>query len=122
MAQPPHNCNWKKLLIPPLQLEVKAHQNFDYRILPWNNRELLVFTTNGYLPKDITIWTYNILNDKYKELMSLTNIYELIDYYTISLHDNKSLLYLFGESGKIIKINLKTKQFEISNESYDDGS
>eukprot|EP01084_Bolivina_argentea_P182289 314722_1 len=95
-----------------------------FKILTLNEAELLVFTDNN-MPNNSQlreIWTYNIYNDSYTKLIHQTSMNEIIKYYTASLNDNKSFLYLFGELGQIIKLNLKTKQFEVSNKSYHDGS
>eukprot|EP01084_Bolivina_argentea_P103604 185561_1 len=83
-------------------------------IFSLNNTELLVITCDlSYKLKQI--WIYNICNDNYTKLISENIVNEIIQYYTASLNDNKSFLYLFGESGQIIKLNLKTKQFKVSN-------
>eukprot|EP01084_Bolivina_argentea_P038563 71322_1 len=88
--------------------------------LTLNDTELLVLIedNDGSLKE---IWIYNVFNDNYTKLIDEKSINETITYFTASLHDNKLFLYLFGESGKIIKLNLKTKKFEISNKSYHNG-
>eukprot|EP01084_Bolivina_argentea_P286437 491338_1 len=94
-------------------------------ILTLSNTKLLVIIRHCDSPYTLKeIWIYNIYNDNYTKLIDLheKNVDEIIEFYTASLHDNKSFLYLFGESCKIIKLNLKTYQFEISNKSYHDGS
>eukprot|EP01084_Bolivina_argentea_P212433 361108_1 len=88
-------------------------------ILTLNETELLVIMCDSRF-KLKEIWTYNICNDTYTKLIPEKSVNKIIQYYTASLNDNKSFLYLFGESGKIIKLNLKTKQFEISNKTYHD--
>eukprot|EP01084_Bolivina_argentea_P057947 105827_1 len=78
-------------------------------IFTLNRTEILVLISHSTLRQ---IWIYNLLNDNCTKLISQASINENIRYHTASLNDNKSFLYLFGESGKIIKLNLKTKQFE----------
>eukprot|EP01084_Bolivina_argentea_P038562 71318_1 len=95
-------------------------------ILILNETELLVIIRCSTYPGKLKeIWIYNVCNNHYTEL-DIYNVHENIvceniRHYTASLNDNKSFLYLFGESGKIIKLNLKTKKFEISNKSYHNG-
>eukprot|EP01084_Bolivina_argentea_P286438 491340_1 len=94
-------------------------------VLTLNETELLIVVDQNYSLNEI--WTYNICNDNYTKLIAEESIKENmvkehIQFYTASLHDNKSFLYLFGESGDIIKVNLKTKQFEKSKISYHNGS
>eukprot|EP01084_Bolivina_argentea_P304366 525609_1 len=108
-----------KLSKPPFWNHYVSH------ILTLNQAELLVIISddNALL---IEIWIYNICNDNYTNLneiiVNYTSITEIIINYTASLNDNKSFLYLFGYSGRIIKLNLKTKQFEIANKSYHYGN
>eukprot|EP01084_Bolivina_argentea_P103603 185560_1 len=83
-------------------------------VLTLNNTELLI-SIDDYDDILNEIWIYNISNDNYTKLISENIVNEIIQYYTASLNDNKSFLYLFGESGQIIKLNLKTKQFKVSN-------
>ncbi len=88
-------------------------------ILPLNQSEILVIIRHGLYPWTLKeIWTYNIYKDNYTRLISEKNIKIRIANYEASLHDNKSFLYFFGDSGKIIKVNLKTQEFQVSNKSY----
>eukprot|EP01084_Bolivina_argentea_P012512 23424_1 len=111
---------WMKLSQPPFKSAAFNYRNISH-ILTLNEMEILVtFDLHCALQE---IWIYNISNDIYTQFLKLDRtVNEIIKYYTASLNDNKSFLYLFGESGQIIKLNLKTKQFEISNKSYHDGS
>eukprot|EP01084_Bolivina_argentea_P050322 92516_1 len=78
-------------------------------ILTFNDTELLVIVCNDKLTWQLKeLWIYNICNDSYTELMSEKSVNEIIIYYTASLNDNKSFLYLFDHYGNIIKLNLKT--------------
>ncbi len=102
---------WITLLNPPTYI-CSVHIS---HILPLNQSQILVIIRHGLTPWTLKeIWTYNIYNDNYTKLISEKNIKTSIKHYTASLHDNKSFLYLFGESGKIIKVNLKTKEFQVS--------
>eukprot|EP01084_Bolivina_argentea_P089050 160758_1 len=104
--------DWIILSKPPFN----KHQHTVSCIFNLNEQELLIIICDNQnsLWQFIGIWIYNICNGNYTKLMDEANINEIIRYYTASLNDNKSVLYLFGESGKIIKVNLKTKQFEVS--------
>ncbi len=107
---------WIELSKPPFGNGTVSH------LLMLNDTDiLLVVDQSNQLTE---IWTYNICNDNYSELISKINVTKnsCVSYYAASLNDNKSFLYLFGNNGKIIKINLKTKQFEISKNSYHCGS
>eukprot|EP01084_Bolivina_argentea_P225624 381226_1 len=90
-------------------------------ILTLNNKELLIIT-NGWSGKLKEIWIYKISNHNYTKLADKKSVNKNIYDYTASLNENESILYLFGMSGKITKLNLKTKQFEISNKKYHCGS
>eukprot|EP01084_Bolivina_argentea_P191923 329580_1 len=79
-------------------------------ILTLNETEFLIiikYLGPSYKLKEI--WIYNICNDNFTELIPEESVNETIKFYTASLNDNKSFLYLFGLSHKIIKLNLKTK-------------
>eukprot|EP01084_Bolivina_argentea_P231281 390059_1 len=92
-------------------------------ILSLNETELLIIIRYWHYPRKLKeIWIYNIWNDNYTKLIDEKSVNKIIQFYTASLNNNKSFLYLFGESGKIIKLNLKAKQFEVSNRSYHCGS
>eukprot|EP01084_Bolivina_argentea_P045154 83118_1 len=97
--------DWIQLLNPPFQASTMV-KNISY----WNEQELLFITyidDHHLICASLTIWTYNIFNNDYKKLIASIYIHEDIENCTITLHDNKSVLYLFGESGQISKINLK---------------
>eukprot|EP01084_Bolivina_argentea_P154756 269751_1 len=97
--------HWMKLSDPPLDT---CSYDLVSHILTFNERELLIIVqdNDGRLNQ---IWIYNICNNNYTELISENDINEIIEWHTASLNDNKSFLYLFGSSGRIIKLNLKKK-------------
>eukprot|EP01084_Bolivina_argentea_P225626 381229_1 len=108
-----------------VELSNPSFDNYDAErvscILPLNDTELFVIIEDSDCRLK-EIWIYNICYDNYTNLIPEKSVNKNICHYTASLNDNKSFLYLFGESGKIIKLNLKTKQFEISNKKYHCGS
>eukprot|EP01084_Bolivina_argentea_P152443 265939_1 len=80
-------------------------------IVTLNGKEILIIIKglNHYLKE---IWNYNICNDNYTKLIAEESVInEMISSEAVSLNENKSFLYLFGWNRKIIKLNLKTKQF-----------
>eukprot|EP01084_Bolivina_argentea_P313128 542222_1 len=85
-------------------------------IFKLNETELLIVLMCSIDNKLVSLWLYNFLNEKKTEVFKASCFLGLDDicHYTSALDNNKSLLYLFGENGKIMKINLKTKQIEIS--------
>eukprot|EP01084_Bolivina_argentea_P185088 319193_1 len=98
---------------PPFSKQYVSH------IFPLNQTELLVIIYNNKWNWQLQeTWIYNICNDNYTTFIPEESVNEYVRWYTASLNDTKSFLYLFGYSGKIIKLNLKTKQFESSNKSY----
>eukprot|EP01084_Bolivina_argentea_P278978 476852_1 len=101
---------WMELSKPPFDTFFISH------VLPLNNG-LLIIVRDLY-QQLFQIWIYNISKDNYTPLISENNEHKINQFYTASLNDNKSFLYFFGTSGKIIKLNLKTKQIEVSNQSY----
>eukprot|EP01084_Bolivina_argentea_P123770 219318_1 len=110
--------HWIKLSKPPFNSDVDAISH----VFIINKTELLIiFHDLDFALKEICI--YNICNGNYTTLITEKSVNEIfVKHYTASLNDNKSFLYLFGESGKIIKLNLKTTEFETSNKSYHDGT
>ncbi len=114
---------WRNLSNPP-KYDCSVHGDVSIsHLLPLNSSEILVIIKHLYLSHAVKeIWTYNISNDNYTKLIAEKNIPENIKFYTASLNDNKSCLYLFGESGKIISVNLKTKKFEQLTKTHDNGS
>eukprot|EP01084_Bolivina_argentea_P039933 73792_1 len=91
--------HWIELSDPPFDDDDSVSH-----ILTLNETEILVIIEDINLEL-IQIWIYNIYDDNYTILIDVH--YETIQEYTASLNDNKSFLYLFGQSGKIIKLNLK---------------
>eukprot|EP01084_Bolivina_argentea_P278977 476849_1 len=123
MAHTQEHWMHMKLLNPPFNTDCQLSH-----ILSLNDAKLLecllVIVSNITFPYSFKeIWVYNICNDNYTKLITNINLKdcEYINFYAASLNDNKSVLYLFGSSGKIIRVNLKTKQFEVSNKTYHDG-
>eukprot|EP01084_Bolivina_argentea_P200735 343220_1 len=109
-ASPSH---WTKHATPPFKQRVSHYFNV-------NQTELLILVRCGLQLG--SLWLYNILNDNYTrmfDISSLQKVFTKCGYtYTASFDNNKSLLYLFGENGKIAKINVKTKQYEVSKQKY----
>eukprot|EP01084_Bolivina_argentea_P194021 332856_1 len=91
-------------------------------IFKLNETELLILLhEQGF--RLASLWSYNILNQDYTKIISRSTLLNLVsNFYAASLDNNKSLLYVFDEKGKIMKINLKTKQIALSSQSYHDGS
>eukprot|EP01084_Bolivina_argentea_P240261 403689_1 len=87
-----------------------------------NETELLILFHDKF--RLVSICSYNIFNDNYTTLFDSFYLEKLnkVWYCTASLDNSKSLLYLFGENGKIVTINLETKTCEQSSQSYHDGS
>eukprot|EP01084_Bolivina_argentea_P069843 127014_1 len=110
MAQ--SQVHWTKHTIPSFDSHIS-------HILKLNETELLILLmrTRYHLASHlVSLWSYNILNENYTKVFDESCLVGLgrICYYTSSLDNNKSLLYLFGENGKIVKINLKTEQIDLS--------
>eukprot|EP01084_Bolivina_argentea_P154758 269754_1 len=99
MTQPQNH--WMKLSNPPFgSTDIISH------IFIVNNELLILTNRNRQL---FEIWIYNICSDNYTTIMHENNVNKIIKHYTASLNENKSFLYLFGSSGRIIKLNLKKK-------------
>eukprot|EP01084_Bolivina_argentea_P069844 127017_1 len=108
--------NWTKNTNPSFSSSVS-------HIFKLNETELLILV--GWHTFD-SLWTYNILNKNYTKMFDVLALFEIeldeVYNYTASLDNKKLLLYLFGENGKIVKINLRTEQIELSSQIYHDGS
>eukprot|EP01084_Bolivina_argentea_P182288 314718_1 len=110
---------WNQLCNPPFH-------NYVANMFVLNENELLIVPehvndSDQYFSTSVSeLWKYNIDNDTYSNVVASTNVKNR--WYSASLNDDKSLLYLFGESGHIIQINLKTKKVTISNRKFHDGT
>eukprot|EP01084_Bolivina_argentea_P314152 544124_1 len=109
---------WTKHKTPPF----RSDRSFISHIFNLNETQLLLLVEEG--TELDSLWTYDICNENYTKKLDMSSWIELdqVHHYTSSFDNNKSLVYLFGENAKIVKINLKTKQFELSLQRFHDGS
>eukprot|EP01084_Bolivina_argentea_P216306 367518_1 len=105
---------WNKLKAYP------ALRNCSYmNVLVLNPNKLLLIS---YLNK--SIWQYHINENIWTKWMNCVEMYNKVNirFHTSAFNNNKTMLYIFGEGGQIVSIDMKTKHFIVSNNKYHDGS
>ncbi len=63
------------------------------------------------------LYKYNIKDNKWMKWIKYPNDLNS-KYHTVSLNEDKTILYIFNQNGNIIQVNLKTKEFIKSNKTF----
>ena len=84
-----------------------------------NEYELLLVPTKFGCGNDEALWKFHLPSREFIEWIAFPD-YDPTDRCTSALNDSKTKLYLFGDSGYVIIVDLITKEFTKSSETYHD--
>eukprot|EP01084_Bolivina_argentea_P092007 165585_1 len=109
------NSCWRKLNCQDSLMS--CHKN----IHVLNDNELLIVPRMDK-DVDVSLWNYNINNNSFTKWFECPKDI-VCKHQTSALNEDKTILYMFGELGEIITVDLKTGKFTVVNdERYHDGS
>ena len=106
---------WQELQTPPFNPDSNMYRGNMHQL---NDTELLFIPDTMY---ERALWKYNLIKNEWIEWISIPSDCSW-QYHTSSLDTNNMILYIFGERGYILKIDLKTEIFTVSENMYHDGS